>query len=439
VSYLVPSLTLLARARLMLGDVPGARELFNRATRAVESDDDYLVTEKSRLSFDNERRELYESVIAFEYAHNDFDAAWGYLQQYRSKLFLEFLGQVNPAVAKVRHDTFRSDSVQKLIPSDAQVVEYFMLKDQLIIWVASRDRLLPTMVPIDREALERRIGDLVSSIRRRDDVNASLADLYELLIAPVERHLDSSKALAIIPDQALHRLPFAALKQASSDKYLIEKYTILESPNLTTLLASAAAPERNVVRSYGSPDGAAPVGAEVLSFGGLYPDVRTFGGAVSKDRFLADLRIAAIFHYGGHTVDAPDPLNSAILLDGDRVGPNSLTAAEISRQRLRPNAVVVLASCDSSVGNFRDGVSLRGLTSAFLIAGAGTVAGSLWPVEEVSASSLMRSFHEAFARNVSGAESMRQAQTSLMTRNPRLAHPYYWSGFVVNGNLSAVR
>jgi CHAT domain-containing protein len=102
-----------------------------------------------------------------------------------------------------------------------------------------------------------------------------------------------------------------------------------------------------------------------------------------------------------------------------------------------PNSVVVLASCDSSVGNSRDGVGMRGLTSAFLISGAGSVVGSLWLVESKSTSQLVLSFHKHFTQNkLPVAEALRKAQLEFIDEG---SHPYYWSGFVVTGNISALR
>jgi CHAT domain-containing protein len=150
---------------------------------------------------------------------------------------------------------------------------------------------------------------------------------------------------------------------------------------------------------------------------------------------------SSIFHYAGHSAtDAVDPLRSSILLDGNRSGPNSVTAVDISQQRLPSNAVVILSSCDSSIGNSRDGVGVRGLTSAFLIGGAGSVVGSLWPVEATSTAELMIRFHQAFATDhMTVAQALREAQLSFLKSSPEQAHPYYWSGFVVTGNFSALR
>jgi len=82
---------------------------------------------------------------------------------------------------------------------------------------------------------------------------------------------------------------------------------------------------------------------------------------------------------------------------------------------------------------------MRGLTSAFLISGAGSVVGSLWLVETNATSELVVGFHRAFASNTPVAQSLRQAQMAFIKSNSTQSHPYYWSGFVVTGNLSALR
>jgi CHAT domain-containing protein len=445
--YAIPTMQLLAQAQTALGKSSEARDLYERAATAADNDDSYLTTEKPRLGFDNVRRDLYEAAIAFEYDNNGAngdggeDEAWRYVQRYRSKLFLEFLGQVNPAVARIRNEAVQRDRVQKLLGSNVQVVEYFMLKDRLLIWLVSHDRIRAFPIAVRRESLDRKITELVARIRKQEDVEQRLEEFYGLLIGPISPFLDPRRALAIIPDQALHRLPMAALRPSASSKYLGEQYAILESPNLTTLLAATnVTPERNFAVAFGSQAVDIAVEKDTSLFSRIYKRSSGVNGvSATKDNFFSFMGSASVFHYAGHSVDAPDPLRSAVLLDGDRVGPNSINALEISRRRMRPDSLVILASCDSSVGNARDGIGMRGLTSAFLIAGAGAVAGSLWPVDDVSSAGLMRAFHEEFAAKTSAAEAMRLAQVSFIARNPDHAHPYYWSGFVVNGNLSALR
>src|SRR5437667_3388973 len=213
--------------------------------------------------------------------------------------------------------------------------------------------------------------------------------------------------------------------------------------NLTQLrLTGGVEPRRDSISGFGSQNGVSSEVKELGALIGMYSQSHTFvGREVDKATFLDAISKASVFHYAGHSVtDAVDPLRSSILLDGNRSGPNSVTAVDIAQQRLANNAVVVLSSCDSSIGNSRDGIGVRGLTSAFLIGGAGSVVGSLWPVEASSTADLMIRFHRAFASSrMPVAKALRGAQLTFLQLFPDTSHPNYWSGFVVTGNFSALR
>jgi CHAT domain-containing protein len=204
------------------------------------------------------------------------------------------------------------------------------------------------------------------------------------------------------------------------------------------LSESAGPPPRDNVVAFGAQSDDTNATEELGSLSGLYSQIQSFNGpSALKAAFLSSLERAGIFHFAGHSQDASDPLRSSVLLDGNREGVNSISAVDITSHRMRANSIVVLASCDSSVGNSRDGVGMRGLTSAFLISGAGSVVGSLWLVEAKSTSRLVVEFHKNFAKgNLPVAEALRKAQLKFVAEG---IHPYYWSGFVVTGNTSALR
>jgi CHAT domain-containing protein len=434
---------LLARVYSETGRIKEAARTFNEAIDVVESDDHYLETEKLRVKFDDERRELYDSAIDFEYNHGSPDSAWTYLQKYRAKLFLEFLAQFNSNIDRVRSEAFNRSRVQKLVPADTQIIEYALLKDRLLIWLISDRIFTSRSIRVARTQVEGKVQEVLQKLRNDQNADQLLEELGGLLIDPVADLLDPNRTIAIIPDRALHGLPFPALRRPGDRKYLIQNFPILISPSLTHLLATdASRPQRGSIVGFGSQFDDSSEMKELLALKTIYRNSTTFAGAnVDKARFLTAMNTAPIVHYAGHSAtDAVDPLRSSILLDGNRYGPNSVTAVDISQQRLWKNAVVVLSSCDSSVGNSRDGVGMRGLTSAFLIGGAGSVVGSLWPVEASSTSELMIAFHRAFAsEQLPVAKALRQAQLAFIESSPERSHPYYWSGFVVTGNFSALR
>src|SRR5439155_874338 len=320
--------TVLARTYSEASRIRDAALRFNEAIEIVENDDHYLQSEKLRVKFDDTRRDLFDSVIEFEYNKRTApDAAWNHLQKYRSKLFIEFLAQFDPNVERVHAEALDRSHVQKLIPADAQVVEYALLRDRLLIWVISKEVFTVRSVQVAREDVESKVRKVLQGLRNRDDVDSLLIDLGKLLVEPVADLLDRNRTLVVVPDRALHGLPFGVLRRPGSREYLLQEFPILISPNLTHLLLTKAVEPR------------------------------------------------------------------------------------------------------------RDRIGVRGLTSAFLLGGAGSVVGSLWPVEASSTADLMIRFHRAFANSqMPIAKALQQAQLTFLESFPERSHPYYWSGFVVTGN-----
>jgi tetratricopeptide (TPR) repeat protein len=357
------SLMLLAQVYGETGRMIEAGRKFNEAIDVVEKDDEYMKAERFRVKFDDERRELYDSAIEFEFRNGSLGAAWTYLQKYRAKLFLEFLAAFNPDIQPTGTRLDRVE-IQQRIPKDAQIVEYALLKERLLIWVVTNKLFTVRSIPVNRADVEGKIQQVLEKLRAGDNVDPLLTDLGKLLIEPIDNLLDSNRTLTIIPDRALHGLPFGALKRPGKSQYLIQDFPIVVSPSLTYFLTgNGAAPPRNEIVGFGSQNGGSSEFKELSALANIYPKSATFvGQQVDKSSFLTGLKKAAVFHYAGHSAtDAVDPLRSSILLDGNRSGPNSVTAIDISEQHLINNAVVILSSCDSSVGNSRDGIGVRGL------------------------------------------------------------------------------
>jgi len=80
------------------------------------------------------------------------------------------------------------------------------------------------------------------------------------------------------------------------------------------------------------------------------------------------------------------------------------------------------------------GEGLLGLARGFLYAGSRRVVASLWPVDDAATAHLMEAFYRRLLqRGESPAAALRHAQTSVASI-PKWRAPYYWAGFVVEGD-----
>jgi CHAT domain-containing protein len=94
----------------------------------------------------------------------------------------------------------------------------------------------------------------------------------------------------------------------------------------------------------------------------------------------------------------------------------------------------VLSVCDSAVGKSVGAEGASHLARAFFHAGARRVVASLWPVDDRAGVEFMRAFYRALLeRDLPPQVALREAQAELR-RNPRWRAPYYWSGFVLQGD-----
>jgi len=101
-----------------------------------------------------------------------------------------------------------------------------------------------------------------------------------------------------------------------------------------------------------------------------------------------------------------------------------------------PVDLVVLSACNTGLGKDVRGEGLVGLTRGFMYAGASGVIASLWKVDDEATADLMQHFYEGmFTEKLSAPAALRKAQLEL-SRQKRWRSPYYWAGFVIQGQYA---
>ncbi|MGI8745356.1 MAG: CHAT domain-containing protein [Bryobacteraceae bacterium] len=174
---------------------------------------------------------------------------------------------------------------------------------------------------------------------------------------------------------------------------------------------------------------------------GSRPPVLLTGGASSRAGLESGLREhPAVIHMAAHVIaPAGQPKQALIDLGLSPQGqPEVLTYDDIANLEV-PGATVVVNGCASANGGARFGAGVMGLTRAWLMAGAQSVVGSRWPIPD-DTGDLFQSFYTNWKRNQAStpgkriaAESLQQAQLSILHSNTWRSDPKYWSAFYVFG------
>ncbi|WP_152037902.1 CHAT domain-containing protein [Micromonospora sp. B006] len=276
---------------------------------------------------------------------------------------------------------------------------------------------------------------------------------------------DDRPKLVLVPTGALAAVPWHAawrLVDGAERRYAIQDVTISYAASARTWSDAVTRPPvtppgEGPVLIIADPTGTLPSAADEA--GGIrrsfYPDATYLGRPASSAAgtgtpaevlgwlAAADAPPAAVLHAACHGVVEPDrPSQSHLRLDGGPLRADDLVRLAVAHRRI---GTVVLAACTTNVAGDEYDEALT-LSTAFLIAGADSVVGSLWAVPSASTALLMFMFHH-FLRDTPGdpGEALRLAQLWMLNpRRPvpagaadlarqvdpeRLGEPYRWAGF----------
>jgi CHAT domain-containing protein/tetratricopeptide (TPR) repeat protein len=383
-------------------------------------------------------------------------------------------------------------ALQGLLDPDTLLLSYALGEARSYLWAVTPQTVesfeLPGRAAI--EALARRVHEEMSrfDVAARGRESADAAALGRLLLGPVAGRLGRPgyHRLVVVPDGALHYVPFGALLLPTGDagtpEPVLVHHVVVDLPSASALavqrrllagrppaakrLAVLADPVfdprdprvagRQLASGAGRPmRGDAPAFArlpasrrEAEAIAALAPAGP--GGETGQTLLALDFDAALprvlgdalsgfrVVHFATHgVIDAERPALSGLALSMvDAAGhprEGFLHLHDIYNLKLDAD-LVVLSGCRTALGKEVRGEGLIGLTRGFQYAGAPRVLASLWPVEDNATAALMERFYRALWRKGEpAAAALREAQLGVRGER-RWRDPYYWAGFVLEGD-----
>jgi len=438
----VPRLYLdLAAACRRERDVRAEERALSDGIASLEAQDRSLGDEALRISYFDEAWNVFPEMVALQLdAHRDPVAAFDFAERARARSLATGTRPV------------RLSELQQRIPRASAVIYYVTLADRVLAWTITGSRVDFAETRIGDVALRRTIGRYVSLLEDERDIQAAReTGLYDALVRPIRHLVDGVETLVFIGDGDLQRVPFAALQDPASGRFLIETHAVLTSPSATVFAGAVARPhDSGPVASallVGNPaidaaaSGLRPLPGserEVVAAARFYARRTVLTGReATRNRFLESAGDYDVVHFGGHAVANPEyPLMSRLFfaMDHDGAPPELLFAHEISRLTFSRTRVVVLAACSTAAGAVSRGEGVVSLARPFLAAGVPMVVASQWDVDDRATARLFLEFHRDLARTADPVESLRAAQLSLLrSGDAALASPHSWGAFVVIG------
>ncbi|HKX30176.1 MAG TPA: CHAT domain-containing protein [Blastocatellia bacterium] len=469
-----------ARERLLihiaLKDVPAVRRELNGVFRQFEVNRTKILHESLRNGFFDTQQEIYDAAIKFaDQVLRQPEEAFAYSELSRSRSLLDAAAGTRRAITNdpAGPDLLLSAStaplplaeIQRRLPPQAQLLQFALLDDRLIIWLLSGSGIAVRQVPITATELTGKVSAYLKQLSNPNsgddaELRRSAGELGSILIGPVEDLLDRDRVLGVVPDKILNYLPPGALISPRTGQYLVADYAIVCAPSATLFIRSSENAARKTgvaserLLSIGNPSfsrrrfpdlpnlpEAADEADEVAA---LYqPRSVLTGRMADKQALVAAVERADVIHLAMHyVVDADSPLLSRLPLaasgdENDRQD-DYLEMREVYRLRLARARLVVLSACRTRAEELYKGEGIIGLSRPFETAGVPLIVSSLWPVDSNAAKKLMVDFHHLRKEErLPTIQALKQAQQHLLYgADQRLRHPYYWAVFVVTGGYS---
>ena len=447
-----------ARAWLAADQAEPANLDFQAGLREIERAGSSVRDRRLRLAFQDQAAAFFDEVLAFLSNRNAGSNAFMISERGRARQLLESLAVASLSGgtgSRVREPLLTDQKVRTALPPGTVLIKYAVLEDRLLVWALGPGGVVFRRLPATRTELERSVRRARAALRAGGGRAArELRDLHQQLIEPVAGVLAGAREVVFVPDREIHLLPFAALVDPATGRYLVEDLAITVAPSANVYVRCL---ERSRHRGGKPPETALVIGATVFDLSrfsslaplpeagkeaeliaALYPRPRLLiGPAATGSRFFAELdRGPEVIHFAGHAVPNASFPELSLLIFAPETGKNPSGAVyshEIQAANLARARLAVLSACETAAAGRPDSEGAVGLARPFLAAGVPSVLASLAPVEDKHSREILTRFHLRLRAGDSPAEALRAAQLSRLAEGGEAAWPIDWAMFEIIG------
>ena len=329
------------------------------------------------------------------------------------------------------------------LPPRALLITYGVFDDRLAIYTRSSLGVTRTAVAIKRSRIETLVSQFDQAITN-DDQRAfqnTARTLEQILIEPIATQIAVADTLVFVHDPVFRNLPFAALR-SGNNHYLIHDHNVVVTSSFSAYVRAShtKTATSSKLLSVGNPlSDERPGGvlaslpaaeSEAEEIAAMYPSrALLVEGDATKDRVVGALPLCDAAHFAVHAnAGLGEVMPPHLILTKTANDDGTLTAPEIAALHLNGLRTVMLAGCRTALSSQPADDSL---VSAFLTAGAGSVVGTLWEVEDASTRTMSTMFHRELRKGRTPKEALRATQVEMIKRG---AAPSVWASLQLYGS-----
>lgn len=341
-------------------------------------------------------------------------------------------------------DNFDVVKVQNTLEKNELVVKYYTLKKNVFaLYISPKKVEIKKIAPTNM--VKKEVQFYLNQTKKITENSLVSEKISKLLW-----HDLNAEKITFIADSFLNYLPFETLYNPKNKKFLVQQSSVSYEYNFSFFLFNkksnikvdsdaliAFAPnyknkELAKVRSGLSDLRYAKIEASLISK--LFNGTTFINEKATKSNFLNTINQFGFYHFAMHSLVDENNINESCLVFSND---EKLYFSELYGLSF-PAKMVVLSACDTGNGNLKSGEGIMSLSRALTYAGVQSSVYSLWQVPDKETSEIIVSFYKNLKQGQPKDEALTNAKKQFLAKNPMKQHPFYWAGFVVNGDVSPI-
>jgi CHAT domain-containing protein len=346
------------------------------------------------------------------------------------------------AIREVSVSNFDIEDLFNTLQEDETIVKYYLGSSHVYaVHISPNNIEIKNLGTIDLLKTK-----MESFLEKTKAINADFRVVAKDLYKSLEFNVSTPK-VTIIPDGFLSYLPFEALISPKTNDFVVKTHRLSYDYSLSIWLFNnqkglsidnqkliAFSPKYNseqvsMVRAGLADLKFAKEEAAVISK--LFGGESVLNNEATKERFLNSIDKYGIFHFSMHSQLFQDDFNKSCLVFSNN---ERLFFSELYGLNF-PAKMAVLSACDTGNGVLKSGEGIMSLSRALTYAGVQSSVYSLWQVPDKETSEIIIEFYKNLKNGQQKDEALSNAKNAFISKNPLKSHPYFWAGFVVNGNM----
>jgi CHAT domain-containing protein/tetratricopeptide (TPR) repeat protein len=361
---------------------------------------------------------------------------------------------------------------QNEISLNTAFFELFSGKEETYLFILTSDRY-----SLGNRIKSTKLDSIVSAYRTslldyQDQTwqQKSLSLYHEFLKPPIDKLDDQIKHIVLIQDGSISGIPLESLVINKDGKLLLDELMVSYSPSLSVLnlgqdiestkakkafAAFAPSYDQLTVKTedtLGSPQFSMLVRSGNYHLPGAQEEVKEIqaltdgtiylGNDANEHTFKMISNQFQVLHLSMHAIlEDKNPSFSRLLFSPvDQNEDGFLFTNELTSLNLNAD-LAVLSACNTGSGQLKKGEGVLSLARAFNYAGIPATIHSLWKVPDDATKKIMVNFYTQIKAGKSKAKALHLAKKQYLDEEvvPDRKHPYFWAGFVLNGNWEPIQ